>query len=212
MMELSSEIILIATKNEGKVKEFAHAFAKLGKRVVSLNEYPDFADIVEDGDSFAANARIKAKAAGDAFQVPVLADDSGLSVAALAGAPGVYSARYSGEGATDSSNNAKLLAELNRLALTEAAEALEDGTRLLSRAQFVCVLALYDPATGEFMEAEGTVDGFIMDKPRGAGGFGYDPLFWLPTLARGMAQLSKEEKQQISHRGNALKKLLPKLV
>ncbi|ANY71106.1 non-canonical purine NTP pyrophosphatase, RdgB/HAM1 family [Paenibacillus sp. BIHB 4019] len=211
-MELSSEIILIATKNEGKVQEFAHAFAKLGKRVVSLNEYPEFADIVEDGDTFSANARIKAKAAGDAFQVPVLADDSGLSVAALAGAPGVYSARYSGEGATDSSNNAKLLAELNRLALPEAAEALEDGTKLLSRAQFVCVLALYDPATGEFMEAEGTVDGFIMDKPRGDGGFGYDPLFWLPTLNRGMAQLSKEEKQQISHRGNALKELLPKLV
>ncbi|SFE23413.1 XTP/dITP diphosphohydrolase [Paenibacillus catalpae] len=203
--------ILIATKNEGKVKEFAHAFAKLGRTVVSLNEYPAFPDIVEDGDTFSANARIKAKAAGDAFQVPVLADDSGLRVAALGGAPGVYSARYSGEGATDASNNAKLLEELKRLNATDAAEPLADGTRLLSPAQFVCVLALYDPATGEFMESEGTVDGFIAERPRGEGGFGYDPLFWLPQLSRSMAELSKEEKQAISHRGNALAKLVEKL-
>ncbi|WP_435164689.1 XTP/dITP diphosphatase [Paenibacillus glycanilyticus] len=203
--------ILIATKNEGKVREFAHAFAKLGRTVVSLNEYPDFPDIVEDGDTFSANARIKAKAAGDAFHVPVLADDSGLRVKALDGAPGVYSARYSGEGATDASNNAKLLEELKRLNAPDAAEPLADGTRLLSSAQFVCVLALYDPVTGEFVETEGTVDGYIAERPRGEGGFGYDPLFWLPQLNRSMAELSKEEKQGISHRGNALAKLIEKL-
>ncbi|MCK9861537.1 RdgB/HAM1 family non-canonical purine NTP pyrophosphatase [Paenibacillus sp. ATY16] len=203
--------ILIATKNEGKVREFAHAFAKLGRTVVSLNEYPDFPNIVEDGDTFSANARIKAKAAGDAFHVPVLADDSGLRVKALDGAPGVYSARYSGEGATDASNNVKLLEELKRLNAPDTAEPLADGTRLLSPAQFVCVLALYDPATGEFIETEGTVDGYIAERPRGEGGFGYDPLFWLPQLNRSMAELSKEEKQGISHRGNALAKLIEKL-
>ncbi|MGO4108002.1 XTP/dITP diphosphatase [Paenibacillus sp. YAF4_2] len=202
--------ILIATKNQGKVKEFAHAFEKLGRTVVSLNDYPAFPDIVEDGDTFSANARIKAKAAGDAFQVTVLADDSGLRVASLDGAPGVYSARYAGEGAADADNNAKLLHELGKLNV-DAAEPLADGTRLLSRAQFVCVLALYDPATGEFIETEGTVDGFIADRPRGEGGFGYDPLFWLPQLGRSMAELSKEEKQAISHRGNALVKLIAKL-
>ncbi|CAM3317486.1 XTP/dITP diphosphatase [Paenibacillus lupini] len=202
--------ILIATKNQGKVKEFAHAFEKLGRTVVSLNDFPTFPDIVEDGDTFSANARIKAKAAGDAFQVTVLADDSGLRVASLDGAPGVYSARYAGEGAADADNNAKLLHELGKLNV-DAAEPLADGTRLLSKAQFVCVLALYDPATGEFIETEGTVDGFIADRPRGEGGFGYDPLFWLPQLGRSMAELSKEEKQAISHRGNALAKLIEKL-
>ncbi|MUT64489.1 RdgB/HAM1 family non-canonical purine NTP pyrophosphatase [Paenibacillus sp. NEAU-GSW1] len=203
--------ILIATKNEGKVREFAHALSKLGKEVVSLNDFPAFPDIVEDGDTFAANARIKAKAAGDAFGVQVLADDSGLRVKALGGAPGVYSARYAGEGASDSDNNAKLLKELAALDAPAAAEPLNDGTRLLSGAQFVCALALYDPATGSFTEAEGTVDGLIADRPRGDGGFGYDPLFWLPQLNRAMAELSKEEKRQIGHRGHALEQLLQKL-
>lgn len=210
--ELSThEQILIATKNAGKVKEFAHALQKLGKTVASLNDYPTFPDIVEDGDTFAANARIKAKTAGDEFQVPVLADDSGLRVEALNGAPGVYSARYAGEGATDADNNTKLIAELQQLERKDAAEPLADGTRLLSKAQFVCALALYDPATGQFVEAEGTVDGFIADRERGNGGFGYDPLFWLPKLGQAMAELSKEEKQQISHRGDALVQLVKKL-
>lgn len=207
----SSEQLLIATKNEGKVKEFTHALNKLGKKVVSLNDYPAFPDIVEDGDTFAANARIKAKTAGDAFQVAVLADDSGLRVEALNGAPGVYSARYAGDGASDADNNAKLIAELKRLERPDAGEPLADGTRLLSKAQFVCALALYDPVTGQFIEAEGTVDGCIAERPRGNGGFGYDPFFWLPNLSRAMAELSKEEKQAISHRGNALVELIKKL-
>jgi XTP/dITP diphosphohydrolase len=220
------DLIVVATKNNGKAKEFAHAFAKIGKQMVSLNDYPHIPDIPEDGDTFAANARIKAKAAGDALGVPALADDSGLRVAALDGAPGVYSARYSGEGATDASNNAKLLKELAAIGAVlqiqnaeatgndEAGEVWrlpQDGSKALSRAQFVCALALYDPATGEFVEAEGTVDGVITDKPHGEGGFGYDPLFWLPELGRGMAELSREEKGGISHRGEALRKLLASL-
>lgn len=211
----ASNVIVIATKNASKVKEFAHALQKLGKTTASLLDYPQIPDIIEDGLTFGANARIKAKTAGDALGVPVLADDSGLRVDALNGEPGVYSARYAGEGATDTDNNAKLVLELvERLRYgQEAAEAelLQDGSRLLSKAQFVCALALYDPATGAFLEAEGTVDGYITDRPHGTGGFGYDPLFWLPEFSRGMAELSVEEKQQISHRGEALKRFIPLL-
>ncbi|MBD2870490.1 RdgB/HAM1 family non-canonical purine NTP pyrophosphatase [Paenibacillus sp. IB182493] len=211
---LSHEVIVVATKNAGKAKEFAHALKQLGKQTASLLDYPQIPDIVEDGDTFAANARIKAKTAGDALGVPVLADDSGLRVDALGGEPGVYSARYAGEGATDEANNAKLLRELGKLGddgSDARRESLPDGSRLLSKARFVCALALYDPATGAFIEAEGAVDGFITDRPHGTGGFGYDPLFWLPALGRGMAELSKEEKQRISHRGEALRKLLSRL-
>lgn len=211
---LSHDVIVIATKNVGKVKEFAHALQKLDKTVESLLDYPQIPDIVEDGETFAANARIKAKTTGDALGVPVLADDSGLRVTALNGDPGVYSARYAGEGATDSDNNAKLIQELKQLRDNIEQEdlgQLQDGSQLLSKAQFVCALALYDPATGVFVEAEGTVDGIITDIPHGNGGFGYDPLFWLPSLNRGMAELTKEEKQQISHRGDALRQLLPLL-
>ncbi|WP_139991015.1 RdgB/HAM1 family non-canonical purine NTP pyrophosphatase [Paenibacillus paridis] len=211
---LSHDVIVVATKNAGKVKEFAFALEKLGKNTASLLDYPQIPDIVEDGDTFMANARIKAKTTGDALGVPVLADDSGLRVFALNGEPGVYSARYAGEKASDSDNNAKLVRELKQLQENQKLAdlgQLPDGSQKLSDAQFVCALALYDPATGLFVEAEGTVDGVITDLPHGTGGFGYDPLFWLPELSRGMAELSKEEKQQISHRGAALKRLLPQL-
>ncbi|WP_424768103.1 RdgB/HAM1 family non-canonical purine NTP pyrophosphatase [Paenibacillus sp. sgz302251] len=211
---LSNEVIVVATKNAGKVKEFAHAFEKLGIRITSLLDYPQIPDIIEDGATFAANARIKAKTTGDALGVPVLADDSGLRVDLLNGEPGVYSARYAGEGASDSDNNAKLIVELEGLYASGQQPllgVLPDGSRLLSKAQFVCALALYNPGTGEFIEAEGTADGFITDRPHGSGGFGYDPLFWLPELNCGIAELTKEEKQQISHRGEALRQLLPLL-
>ncbi len=204
-------VIVVATKNKGKAKEFAHELGKLGMEIASLHDYPDIPDIVEDGATFAANARIKAKTTGDALGVPALADDSGLEVDALGGAPGVYSARYAGEGASDADNNAKLLRELAAIGAAASGERLTDGSRMLSKARFVCALALYDPATGEFTEAEGFVEGCITDKPHGSGGFGYDPLFWLPGPGRGMAELSKEEKGAVSHRGEALRKLLPLL-
>ncbi|MCR8657991.1 XTP/dITP diphosphatase [Paenibacillus endoradicis] len=203
--------IVIATKNEGKVKEFAHAFAKLGIEVKSLFDYPSIPDIVEDGDTFIANAKIKAKVTGDAIGVPVLADDSGLSVDALDGAPGVYSARFSGEGATDASNNEKLIQQLQQLNAKLELDPLTDGSNLLSHAQFRCALALYIPDTEQFVVAEGLVAGIITDKPHGAGGFGYDPYFYVPQLDCSMAQLSKEEKGKISHRGEALKQLMPQL-
>ncbi|MCU6712464.1 RdgB/HAM1 family non-canonical purine NTP pyrophosphatase [Paenibacillus sp. J5C_2022] len=210
---MTDQLIIIASKNKGKIAEFSHAFGQLGMRVASLHDYPDFPDIAETGDTFRANARLKAKTLGDALGIPVLADDSGLEVDALGGEPGVYSARYAGEGATDAANNAKLLKELAALHEAESVEAekLPDGSNIWSKARFVCVLSLYDPADGSFLEAEGEVAGVITDRPHGDGGFGYDPLFWLPWLGRGMAELSKDEKGGISHRGEALRKLLARL-
>ncbi|NBD25876.1 RdgB/HAM1 family non-canonical purine NTP pyrophosphatase [Paenibacillus glycinis] len=204
--------VVVATKNAGKVREFAHAFGKLGMEVVSMFDYPNLPDVVEDGVTFAENARKKAREVAVALNMPVLADDSGLEVAALGGEPGVYSARYSGEGATDSRNNEKLLRELARATNGgEAAERLADGTKLLGEARFVCALALYDPASAEFAESEGDVPGFIMNQPKGEGGFGYDPLFWVTSEGKGMAEMTMEEKQAISHRGRALAGLLGKL-
>ncbi|MEF2243396.1 MULTISPECIES: RdgB/HAM1 family non-canonical purine NTP pyrophosphatase [unclassified Paenibacillus] len=213
-LDSSPKTIVIATRNPGKLLEFQHALQTGDTIVTSLADYPDIPDIVEDGDTFVANARKKAKTMALALGIPVLADDSGLCVDALDGAPGVYSARYSGEGATDKSNNDKLLHELKAAAAHIEAKEIEAwpaDRSLLSKAHFVCVLSLYDPIKDEFIEAEGTVSGYIMDKPLGEGGFGYDPLLWLPQLGCSIAELSKAEKQQISHRGEALRKLLAKL-
>ncbi|MNI64691.1 dITP/XTP pyrophosphatase [compost metagenome] len=136
----------------------------------------------------------------------MLADDSGLCVDALDGRPGVYSARYAGEGAQDEENNLKLLSELEGLKQGE-----DTGQPLLSTARFVCALSLYDPENGQELTAEGTVEGWITSEPAGGGGFGYDPLFYLPEYEKTMAELTLEEKQQISHRGMALRLLTEKL-
>ncbi|MFD2703071.1 XTP/dITP diphosphatase [Paenibacillus shunpengii] len=206
MNNLDSPVIIVATKNKGKVREFAHAFARIGKEVKSMYDYPDVPDVVEDGMTFAENAWKKAKAVGDALGLPVLADDSGLCVDLLDGAPGVYSARYAGEGAADADNNEKLLSELESRKLGEDTEQ-----PLLSPARFVCSLVLYDPATGEKLESYGTVEGFITSETAGCGGFGYDPLFYLPSYEKTMAELSMDQKQAISHRGAALRDLMTKL-
>ncbi|MFD2116508.1 RdgB/HAM1 family non-canonical purine NTP pyrophosphatase [Paenibacillus yanchengensis] len=202
--------IVIATKNRGKLLEFQHALAGLDVAVVSLLDYPAIADIEEDGDTFIANARKKAETAANLLGVPVLADDSGLCVTALGGAPGIYSARYAGEPANDAANNEKLLQQLLLQPSVEHT-VVREQYKLLSKAQFVCVLSLYDPAERRFIEAEGTVDGYILDQPLGTFGFGYDPLFWLPSLDKSVAELTPTEKQSISHRGHALEKLLPQL-
>lgn len=205
-MSLDSPIIIVATRNAGKVREFAHAFAPLGKEVKSMFDYPELPDVVEDGITFADNAWKKAKTVGDALGLPVLADDSGLCVDLLDGDPGVYSARYAGEGATDEKNNAKLL---------EALESLKSGEDteqpLLSPARFVCALVLYDPATGDKYESEGMVEGWITAEAAGGGGFGYDPLFYVPEYELTMAELTLEQKQAISHRGHALRALVSSL-
>ncbi|WP_106768543.1 XTP/dITP diphosphatase [Paenibacillus faecalis] len=205
-MNLQGDVIIVATRNQGKIKEFSHAFAPLGKKVVSMFDYPEIPDVVEDGQSFSENAMKKARTVGDSLGMPVLADDSGLCVEALNGEPGVYSARYAGEHGADEDNNRKLLSELEELRLGEDTEQ-----PLLSPAQFVCVLVLYDPATGQLIETKGTVDGWITSNPAGCGGFGYDPLFYVPEFEKTMAELTLEEKQSISHRGAALRQLVAKL-
>lgn len=204
---IEGPVIVVATRNPGKVREFAHALEALNKQVRSLADYPDIPEIVEDGETFAENARKKAQTVGDHLGRPVLADDSGLCVDRLGGAPGVYSARYAGERASDEDNNEKLLAELEKERLGEDTEQ-----PLLSPARFVCHLALYDPATGRFVEASGEAEGWITSEPAGGGGFGYDPLFYLPAYEKTFAELSLEEKQAVSHRGAALRNLAAKLV
>jgi len=206
--------LLVATRNAGKTREFRSAFAALGVEVKDLSEVAGVPAIEETAGTFAANAWIKAKAVAEATGLPALADDSGLCVDALGGAPGVYSARYAGEGAGDAANNDKLLRELAALGRPPertVERAGEPPLRLLSRACFVCSLLLYEPGAGERVAAEGRVCGYIADRPLGGGGFGYDPLFYLPEFGRSMAELALAEKNAVSHRGRALRQLLERL-
>jgi XTP/dITP diphosphohydrolase len=188
--------LLIATKNQGKVKEIATFFAELGWHVEAMPS--DAPEVVEDGETFAANAIKKAEQMAEHFHCPALADDSGLEVDALNGAPGVYSARYSGEGATDASNNAKLLAALEGVAPEER------GGR------FISAIALARPGQ-ETLVAFGTLEGRILTEQRGEQGFGYDPLFELPTHGQTLAEISLAEKNAISHRAIALRTLVDML-
>lgn len=200
------DTLVIATRNAGKTKEFRAAFAALGVEVKDLSDVEGVPDIEETGTTFEENARIKATAVADIVGLPVLADDSGLRVDALDGAPGVYSARYSGEGATDAKNNEKLVRELSAIGATAAVAG--GGPEALSTGRFVCSLVLYDPADGSEAKAEGAVEGYILTERRGEGGFGYDPLFWVPAHGKSMAELTVAEKNAISHRGDALRKLI----
>ncbi len=167
--------------------------AGLAVEVLSLNDFPGVPEIVEDGQTYLENALKKARAVAEFTGEPALADDSGLEVDALHGAPGVYSARYAGNGASDEDNLQKLLSDL------------KDVPRNKRGAAFHCVLVFYRPAG--FSEVfTGRWEGRINDVPQGNGGFGYDPVFVLPEGGRTAAQLSAEEKNRLSHRGQALSK------
>lgn len=190
--------IVIASKNAGKVAEIKAAFADLPVSVVSLADLGVVPDAVEDGATFLDNALIKARFYAKLTGKACLADDSGLEVDALGGAPGVRSARYAGESATDAENNAKLLRALAQVAR---------GRRC---ARFRCALAFVD-AGGEALTADGCCEGEILAAPAGDGGFGYDPLFHIKALDRSMGQITREEKNQISHRGAALREMAGKL-
>lgn len=207
-MQWKDKTVLVATRNEGKVREFAEMLAGLNLTVKGLSQFAGLPDIVEDGQTFAANAEKKAKTIGLLLQLPVLADDSGLCVDALEGEPGVYSARFAGQHATDQQNNEKLLAELarRRQTMIKVPEAAREN--LLSKAHYTCALVLYDPASDVTLHVEGRCAGYILPTPRGGGGFGYDPLFYLPQYGKTMAELTMEEKNRISHRGAALQELL----
>ncbi|CAM3821553.1 XTP/dITP diphosphatase [Alkalicoccus chagannorensis] len=184
--------LFIASNNAGKMKEFKAFFEPKGFTVKSLSDLPEEVDVVEDGTTFEENAAKKAEEIGRKFDIPVLADDSGLEVDALDGAPGVYSARFAGEQKEDSANNALLLEKMS---------GIEDR-----RARFVCVLALSFPGEDTIL-VRGTVEGEIAQSLRGTEGFGYDPLFYLPDRNKVMAELERDEKNDISHRADALKKL-----
>lgn len=186
--------IFIATKNQGKISEFEAFFKQKGFTVKSLLDLKEDIDVVEDGNTFEDNAIKKAETIGNLIGKPVLSDDSGLEVDALDGEPGIYSARYAGLEKSDEANNNKLLNEL---------KDIEEENRT---ARFVCSLAIYFP-NGKTKTVRGTCEGVIAQKPQGEYGFGYDPLFYLPQLKKSMAQLKKNEKNEISHRANALRKL-----
>ncbi len=190
--------IIIATKNAGKAKEFEHIFKPYNVRVKSLLDFEEMDDIVEDGKTFEANALIKVRAIANQFNQMVLADDSGLEVDTLDGRPGVYSARYAGEGRNDEDNILKVLHEL------EGVPTDERGAR------FVCALAIVTPQ-GDEVVVRGTCEGRILTECLGTEGFGYDPIFYLPHLSKTMAQLPKSEKNVLSHRADAFVKLQPYL-
>lgn len=186
--------VIIATKNRGKAKEFQHMFAPYGYEVQTLLDLPHIEDVEETGETFEENAILKAETVAEILGELVIADDSGLAIDALEGRPGVYSARYAGEEKSDEANMEKVLSEL---------ESVEEPDRT---ARFHCVLAIAGP-NRETRTVTGTCEGTILQEKRGTNGFGYDPIFYVPTLGKSMAELSQEEKSQISHRGNALKKL-----
>lgn len=186
--------IVLATRNKGKIKEFRELFTPMGIEVLSVDEVSQVPEVEEDGDTFAANAIKKAETISQAIGMPALADDSGLEVDALQGQPGVLSARFAGIHATDEENNRKLIGMLENI-------PLEKRT-----ARFVCVLAFAIPGQ-KTITAQGVCEGLILTEPKGNGGFGYDPYFYVPQRKQTMAQLSPVEKNKISHRGQALLKL-----
>ncbi len=186
--------IFVATKNEGKVKEIRSYLAPMGYEIFSLIDVPEFPEIEETGSTFEDNALIKAKALFDLVKIPVIADDSGLEVDLLNSRPGVYSARFSGDDATDEKNNAKLLEELGDSGLNERT------------AIFRCVIALYDGLSVRYFE--GTCEGNIAFQFKGTNGFGYDPLFVPRGYTQTFAELDVEIKNRISHRGKALQSLV----
>ncbi|MGI2335691.1 MAG: XTP/dITP diphosphatase [Dehalogenimonas sp.] len=182
--------LLLATNNPGKVKEYTELFTGAGFYLVTPKDKGMEIDPVETGQTFAENAVIKAEVLSAASGLLTLADDSGLEVDALGGAPGVRSARYAGDGATDADRNALLL------------ENMKDISEPQRTARFRCAIAI--AGSGHRTQVvEGVVEGIITDKPRGSGGFGYDPVFYLPELGCTMAELTPEEKNGLSHRARA---------
>ena len=191
--------LMLATGNPGKVREFRDILALhldlVGVSLLTPRDWPiPLPDVAETGATFAENARLKAEALASATGLPSLADDSGLCVDALGGAPGLYSARWAGAGASDVDRNANLLL------------ALADVPPKGRMARFVCTAALAAPGW-ETVMAEGVCAGIILDAPRGTNGFGYDPLFLLPDLDKTMAELAAEEKNRLSHRALAVSRL-----
>ncbi len=192
--------IVLASRNHSKTREVAEILAPLGFTIVSVTQFPDVPEVDEDGNTFAENAAKKAREVALHLKQWVIGEDSGLTVDALNGAPGIYSARYSGDGATDERNNRKLIHELRDV---------HDDKR---GAGYVCSVALADPSGQIRIACEGTCRGRILHHPSGEGGFGYDPYFLVPEYHRSFGQLSSVVKHRISHRAKAFAKFSPLLV
>lgn len=192
--------LVVGSRNKKKLQEIAQLLEPHGIQVVGIADFADIPEVVEDGDTFAANAAKKAFETATAINEWVLAEDSGLSVDALGGAPGVYSARFSGEGATDERNNQKLLEELAEVAPEKRG------------AHYTCHVAISSPGGEIRMTEEGTCRGRIIDEARGANGFGYDPYFLIPEFHQTFGELSSAVKNQLSHRARAFQRMTPRLV
>jgi XTP/dITP diphosphohydrolase len=199
----ATRTLVFATRNRGKLVELRELLAGVDVRVVGVADLSRaIPDVVEDGDTFAANAIKKAREVALAAGLPALADDSGLEVDALGGAPGVISARYAGEPCDDAANNRKLL----------------DGLRGVPperrTARFHCVVAFADPGGplgDRVLTSDGVCEGIVLDAPRGTGGFGYDPLFFCPELGRTFAEAGVGAKGGVSHRARAVRGMIPQL-
>jgi len=191
--------LVVATTNPGKVRELRTLLHGLPLELIDLRAFPPLAPVVEDAATYAANAALKALAAARHTQLPALADDSGLEVDALNGAPGIYSARFAGEPRSDRRNLELLLTRLN---------GVPAGQRT---ARFRCAVVVAHP-DGRTLAAEGTCEGVIADRPAGHGGFGYDPVFFCPPADCTFAELDPAEKDRVSHRAGAVQALRPRLL
>lgn len=189
--------LVLASTNKGKILEFREILADLPWKLVGLADFLGAPKIIEDGSTFAENALIKASTIAEYSGELTLADDSGLEVDALNGEPGVYSARYGQPGWNDRERYQFLLEKLRGI-------PVEKRT-----ARFRCAVALFNPNNGKVSQVDGTVEGIILDEPRGANGFGYDPVFFIPELEKTMAELTAEEKNRFSHRARAVEKMKP---
>lgn len=184
--------LVIATRNKGKTSEIKSLLSGFPVTIRNLDDFGPIPEIEEDGETFEENAYKKASFAAKVLGFPALADDSGLTVRALGGAPGVYSARYAGENATDEQRCLKLLEEMKGQADREAA--------------FECVISIATPG-GAALTYEARCEGLIAENPAGSNGFGYDPIFYHPPLKKTFAELTREEKNRVSHRGKALQEV-----
>lgn len=191
--------LLIASNNKGKLKEIQQIMGDFYQEILTPDALGLHLEVEENGKTFLENARLKAHAFARAAKMDALADDSGLCVDALGGAPGVYSARFAGSHGDDQANNQLLLEKMKEIPQDQRT------------ARFVCCVVLASPDGAE-ISAQGESEGIILEAPRGDGGFGYDPIFYAPAFGKTYAELSSEEKNSISHRAKALQKLREKQV
>jgi len=185
-------VLVLATRNKGKKREFELLFNGLPAEIKGVSEFRKIPEFEEEGSTFEEIAIHKAKVVSKALNLPAIADDSGLTVEALNGAPGIFSARYAGKSATNGQNNRKLLEKM--------------AGKENRNAAFVCSIAISKP-TDQVLTYTGRCSGIILNEPAGTNGFGYDPFFYYSPLGKTFAQLSVEEKSRVSHRGQAMRKL-----